>query len=419
MLKYLMRRFLLTASLALICAPAVAEPTKTDAFNAAAAWTEFTDLLRTEYGYLHGPGVDGDAILAAFQDRAVNTTTPDAFIDVLQLVAHNFADPHFIVGPLNDADYDVFPTNSDMVGRYEGGLPTIVDTRTGGDAQARGVPVGATILTIDGLPPPAAIELVMGRPVGDLSERQRNAALNIALAGKRKQRRALATRTAAGRTRFDLAPARDATVERAKHPVLAVRQVSDVTVLRLNNSLGDNTLIDHFRAAVADARGAGAIVVDLRNTPSGGNTTVARAIMGHFVTEPRPYQMHVVPSEQRRFGVERRFVEYVMPREPHFAGKVVVLGGHWTGSMGEGLMVGFDALGIPTAGSDLADLLGGLHNEDLTLSGARLDIGEEQLFHVDGTPREAFRPKLFFAREEADGDDDPLLDAAIRSLSAP
>lgn len=397
----------------------MAEPNQMNVFDAVAAWTEFTELLHTEYGYLHGPGVDGDAILAAFHDRAVSTTTPDTFIDVLQLVAHNFADPHFIVGPLNDADYDVFPTNSDIVGRYESGRPIVVDTRTGGDAQAKGVPVGGTIMMIDGLTPAAAIELVMGRPVGDLSERQRDAGLNIALVGQRKQRRALVTRTAAGRARFDLAPARDATVERAKQPVVAVRRVGDVTVLRVNNSLGDNTLIDVFRTAVAKAQGSSAIVVDLRNTPSGGNTTVARAIMGHFVTEPRPYQMHVVPSEQRRFGVERRFVEYVMPREPHFAGKVVVLGGHWTGSMGEGLMVGFDALGIPTAGSDLADLLGGLYNENLTLSGARVDIGEEQLFHVDGTPREAFRPKLFSDREEADGDDDPLLDAAIRSLNDP
>ncbi|MEJ7663499.1 MAG: hypothetical protein WKG07_30100 [Hymenobacter sp.] len=66
----------------------------------------------------------------------------------------------------------------------------------------------------------------------------------------------------------------------------------------------------------------------MRNTPSGGNTTVARGIMGHFVRREQPYQVHVVPSEERQFGVPRRFVEYVLPLAPFYPGKVVVLGGH-------------------------------------------------------------------------------------------
>jgi carboxyl-terminal processing protease len=174
--------------------------------------------------------------------------------------------------------------------------------------------------------------------------------------------------------------------------------------------------IDEFAAAVAQAAGATALVIDLRNTPSGGNTTVARGIMGHFTTRERPYQVHVVPSEQRRYGVPRKFVEYVLPRQPHYGGRVFVVGGRWTGSMGEGLMIGFDALGATTVGSELGHLLGALYNVDLATSGARVDLGLEQLFHVDGTPRERFRPKLYVEPVERTAGGDPALDAIEAAL---
>ena len=71
-----------------------------DPFDAPAAWAEFTELLRLNYAYLTRPGIDGEAILAYFELRAKAAASKEAFREVLQLVAHNFADPHFSVGPL-------------------------------------------------------------------------------------------------------------------------------------------------------------------------------------------------------------------------------------------------------------------------------------------------------------------------------
>jgi carboxyl-terminal processing protease len=187
-------------------------------------------------------------------------------------------------------------------------------------------------------------------------------------------------------------------------------------VIRIENSLGNNETIKAFAAALDQAKGTNRLVIDLRNTPSGGNTTVARGILGHFIDREHPYQVHVVPAEQRQFGVPRKFVEYVLPIAPRYRGKVIVLGGHWTGSMGEGLMIGFEAIGVRTAGSRLAHLLGALFNEQLEVSGARVDLGEEQLFDVRGKPREDFVPDLHDEREEGHGSRDALLDRALRSL---
>ena len=408
----------LAAACLLVTAPAdCAAAPAAQPYDATAAWREFDELVRLRYGYLQRPGIDGDAILRHFAPAAEASKTRAQFIDVLQLVAHNFADPHFIVGPLDDDDYAVFPTSADLFAEGVGESFSIVDVRRDSDAAARGVTPGARIVAIDGLSPQLAIERALGRSFAELSRQQKNAGINIALAGRRHHPRSLVLATASGTRSFDLAPTNalaDSIAARA--PVTVDRRPGQVAVIRIENSLGNNATIRAFASALESVRNSRRLVIDLRNTPSGGNTTVARGILGHFVEREHPYQIHVVPAEKRQFGVPRKFVEYVLPIAPRYRGKVIVLGGHWTGSMGEGLMIAFRAIGIPTAGSRLAHLLGALSNEQLERSGARVDLGEEQLFDVRGRPRENFIPDIHIEGEEGSAQGDPLLERALRAL---
>ena len=135
------------------------------------------------------------------------------------------------------------------------------------------------------------------------------------------------------------------------------------------------------------------VVLDLTDTASGGNTSVARGVMGWFVSEPRPYQVHNLPAEERETGVPRQWVEQVLPRAgKHHDGPVTVRVGRWTGSMGEGLAVGFDALGARVEGGRMAGLLGAIYDLRLERSGLVIKVPVERLYAVDGTPREAFAP---------------------------
>ena len=113
-------------------------------------------------------------------------------------------------------------------------------------------------------------------------------------------------------------------------------------------------------------------------------------------------------------GATRKFVEYVAPFGQRYMGKVYVAGGRWTGSMGEGTMIGFDAIGATTVGSDFAHLLGALSNETIDASAARVDIGTEQLFTVTGLPREDYRPQLYLPQAERTLAGDPVLMAIGR-----
>ncbi len=411
------RSFVCLAALALLSpAPVGAQDTATPAaaFDAAKSWSSFVQLLHENYGYFDRSGIDGNAILAAFADRAKAARSDKDFIDVLQLVSHNFADPHFVVGPLDRGDWSVIPTASDLFGIRDGKNFLIGEVRTGGEAALKGMRPGMTVVRIDGLSPRAAVEAVTGRPFTDLSPVQIGFAFNVALAGHRNQRRMIEVRDGR-RTRTYTLVATDDLARRVEDgPLLETERQGRLGIIRINNSLGDQRLIDAFSKALASLADTDTVLIDLRNTPSGGNTSVARGIMGHFVDHDRPYQMHVIPYETRVLGPTRRFVEYVAPFGTRYAGKLYVAGGRWTGSMGEGLMIGFDAIGATTVGSDLAHLLGALSNETIEGSAAKVDIGTEQLFTVTGLPREAYRPQIYLAQAERTPEGDPVLGAIKR-----
>ena len=153
-------------------------------------------------------------------------------------------------------------------------------------------------------------------------------------------------------------------------------------------------------------------MLDLRDTPSGGNTAVARGIMGLFVARRRPYQRHVV--EERATGTVRDWVEYVTPRglAPLRAPMVVLVDG-WTGSMGEGMAIGLDAMGRATVvGDRMAGLRGATGATVLPVSGLRASFPTERLFHVDGTPRHLWRPSV----RVPSGPGDPAMAEATRRL---
>jgi carboxyl-terminal processing protease len=60
--------------------------------------------------------------------------------------------------------------------------------------------------------------------------------------------------------------------------------------------------------------------------------------------------------------------------------------------MGEGLAIGFDAMGAKVVGEPMAGLLGAIYDHALPHSGLVLKLPTERLAAVNGTPREQFQP---------------------------
>ena len=400
--------------------PRPAAPPAEAPFDAGAAFAEFEQALRESYAYLERDDFDVDAHLARTRAAAVQTSDPRAFRRLLHRSTFAFTDPHLLVGPLDDDDPNVGPTSADLALTLQDGRFVVADVRAGSAADVAGVRPGWVVAAIGGRPVEArAAELLAGLPAP--TAHQRTYAATLAVNGARAGTRTLEFRVAGQPRTMELANPREFARRVAGLAPLSVEVRDRVGVVRFNNSLGDPATIPAFDAAVRTCLGLDALILDLRNTPSGGNTDVARAILGHFVAQARPYQVHEVPAVERRTTVPRRFVEYVLPRAPAFTGRVAVLGGRWTGSMGEGVVIGMHAAaGARTFTSDLGDLLGALHVLELPVARVTLELGAEALFHVDGTPRAAFvgDVPLPAADRDASGDD-PALRAALAWLTAP
>ncbi|MEL6706728.1 MAG: PDZ domain-containing protein [Pseudomonadota bacterium] len=394
-----MRSFRLAAalSLAIPIAAAASQPEEAsvEQWDATAAWDEFEGLLRGAYAYIERDDIDVEAQLE--RSKALAGQAPDkaAFRKIIHQTALTFMDPHLIVGPFEDSDYAIVMSAADMSARFVDGQAIVEDVRRGSPAFEAGVRPGDTLLAIDGAMPSKAALLPFGETLPVPSPAQRDYGLTLAVNGKRGSGRTLGVRGADGDARtIELVSTLEYARSLSDRDLVTLKflgensEIAHITVL---NSLGDNGTITAFDAIMEQAVGARAIILDMRETPSGGNTEVARSIIGHFAPKVAPYQMHIVPVYEREFTVPRRFVEYVYPRDPQYSGPVFVLHGKWTGSMGEGIVIGMDAATQAVSiGSDMGDLLGGLWNRDLRQSGARVDLGGEALLHVDGTPREDF-----------------------------
>ena len=392
--------------------------TVAEAFDAAAAWQEFEDTLRLFYAYVDRDDMDVEAQLQRSEAAALAATDRESFRKLLHQTALTFSDPHFLVGPLDETDYSIIPSGSDIKTIFREGRLYVLDVRARSAADNAGIRPGWEIVEIDGLPARAAARHPFGALLPKPTSRQLAYGADIAISGLRNKSRKISFRHE-GQTRDITLPATyDFSNLIRAGEILTVSRQAGIGILRINNSLGNNDLIAAFDRALEQLADSDAIIIDLRNTPSGGNTEVARSIIGHFVTGTRSYQIHEIPSLEREFTVPRRFVEQVKPRNPGFSGPVAALGGHWTGSMGEGLVIGLDAAADAyTITSDMGDLLGALSNLDLEKSGARMDIGTESLFHVDGTPREDYVADLPLRESDrlADGSD-PAMAAALEYL---
>ncbi|CAM3838469.1 hypothetical protein [Litorimonas haliclonae] len=366
----------------------------TDAkFEASSAWDEFENTFRLFYAYLDRRDVDVEQWFSVTKSSALRSQTAADFRDIIRRATYLFTDPHIIVGPLEPDSFNVFPSASDLIVHKEEDGFVIQHVRLGSPAAELGIRPNWKVLTIDGLSPKSVLSNIMKGLPFSLSQEQESYLITLALNGRRTGERELELQEGPTRShRLTLRSPRAFAADLQSEPALTTEFIDNLAVIKINNSLGNNDLISLFDNAIKNAWDKDGVILDLRNTPSGGNTEVGRSLIGHFISEERPYQIHEIPSLEREFSVPRKFIELVQPRAPYISpDKVVVLSGPWTGSMGEGITIGLNgAADVTVIASDMGDLLGGLSNRYLERSDLKLDLGTEYLTHIDGTPREDF-----------------------------
>jgi C-terminal processing protease CtpA/Prc len=373
----------------------------------AADFKTFCDFVRDEYAYFEIKKTNWDRACEFYAPRAAAAASRDAFIGVLEGAMAEIYDHHAHLGTNTAKSPRLVPTQSQLFGAWRDGKAVIVAVRDGSPAGKAGVRPGMIVSMVDGEPIEAAVIALEPKFLAAPDPAASTWALQLALAGHRDRDAVRLVVTEGSGTRdLTFAPVDTARPE----TLLSQKLVGDVGYIRFNNSLGDDALVQAFDDALAHFPNS-PLVIDLRDTASGGVSSVARGIMGRFVQTPMPYQRHESIAELRATGIRRIWVEYVAPRDPLFARPVVVLVGHWTGSMGEGIAIGLNAIrNAPVLGEPMAHLLGALDQVELPNTRIPVRVPAEKLFHVNGMPREAFIPCPVAASAGADAE----LDAALK-----
>ena len=374
------------------------------------------------YAYFDQKATDWEKVKTLYRPRLKEVTTREDLIGLLEKVLDELYDSHAHLNTNTAASPKLIPSGTDLWGEWNGDRAVITEVRSGSAAERAGLKAGVQVYGIDGESVGDAVNRRLPRALRTPDPAARNWALRAVLAGRRGVPRRIIAQT--GRTRGEFV-LEDEQVPASKddrslhHHRLAPDEVT-VGYIRIHNSLGSMELLPDFDAALKELQNTSGLILDLRDTPSGGNTTVARGIMGRFLEREGFYQKHSLPEEERATGVKRSWVEVVSPRGgPPYKGSVVVLVDHWTGSMGEGIAIGLDGLKRATVvGTRMAGLLGATHQITLPNSGIGVNVPAEKLFHVNGTPREDFVPTVLvdLLKSENQKAGDPILDAGLKEL---
>jgi carboxyl-terminal processing protease len=409
------RRFLRDALAVLAAGPALgrAAPAST---GGAADFDALWRAIDEGYAYLER-GQDWSSASARWRPRAAAARTREDLVAALEGAIAELNDEHVTLDAHRPGSLRPVPTATDLWGEWIGGQAMISAVRAGSIADVAGAVPGMRVTSIQSKPVEQAVRGMLRRN-RQADPRARDWALRRLVAGPWTGTLAIEAEFA-GRVRR-LAIARE-DVPAAGTPPLIARRIGedrDLGYLRVKNNLGDAGLVPHFDAALQQLKSTRGLILDLRETQSGGSAEVARALLGRFVTARSPWIVRAPRGTKRSADVP---VEQVSPRGPFaYAARTVVLVDRWTAGEGESLAIGLEVAAKATlVGTEMAGLRGDIRELRLPGSGIVLRYPAARVFHANGTPREVVRPAVpVDIVSPSGGPGDPILYQALKLLEA-
>src|SRR3569833_481399 len=187
------------------------------------------------------------------------------------------------------------PTSADMWAEFSGDKAVITEVRKGYGAEKVGTVAGMEVIAINDVPVKEAILPFLAHTVNAESK---SFALRLALNGDHVTKRKITLKTASGIK--DFYPDQNGMLLENIHfaEMVEAKDLGDMGYIRINNFLYDNALIPKFDSVLNTMLNKKALIIDIRETASGGNTAVARAILGRFIDKEHFYQKHELYSEE-------------------------------------------------------------------------------------------------------------------------
>ena len=353
----------------------------------AAFWTTVKD----NYAYLEKEQVDWDKVREIYQPKAGQVSNKEDFIRLMEQVINELHNGHISLNINLKSSNRIIPSGSDLLVEKSGGRYFITDLRKDFAAERCGLKPGMEVLQFNRRLIPDQLPAFLPAYTHTYTPEMNEYALGMLFAGTHDRPREITVLDhGQPKTYFPDAAAPENVREGLTESSILKNNTG---YIKINNSLGNDDLIAEFDSVLNTMMHCRSLILDLTETPGGGNSTVARAIMGRFIKRELPYQKHELDEEP--FKIRRSWVEYVSPRSPVFRRKVLVMVGHWTGSMGEGIAIGFDGMNAGTViGTRMAGLLGAISTFSMPNTHISYQVPTERLYHINGKPREDFIPRI-------------------------
>lgn len=349
------------------------------------------NTLKAEYAYFDSKLTNWEKVKKVYQQKVREVSNDTEFVRFVENVIYELYDAHISINKNLNSSFRLIPSYTDAWIVYDKGKYIVADVRPEYEAEKKGLLPKMVLISVNKKPIDKLVTNLLPKSIENPNNEIKTFFSNLIFAGRRNEQREIVISYNGNRKTFQL---KKPTFGQKKKGLLESKILkNNIGYIKINNSLGRNDLIKVFDSVVNTLLLTKAIILDVRETPDGGNTTVARAIMGKFIDEQISYQKHEYPAEERAFGVKRSWIEYVSPLEKGYYKPVMVLVGRWTGSIGEALALGFDK--IPNAkviGTKMAGLLGAITCYKFKETEINLCFPFEKLFHTNGIPREDYSP---------------------------
>lgn len=351
----------------------------------------FNDIIQEHYAYLNQQKIDWRKVVAIYKPKVEQIKSDREFIILLENLLIELQNGHSSLNVNLNTSNRLVPSGQDLFVVETNGKFWVKDVKVGSNAELAGVKIGSQVIKFNGKDIAEQLPNFLPKHVQSYTKSMRQFALDMLFSGTHDKKRSIVVQTNQATQSIELD---NRVLPNEKSTLLSVKKINSSKVLiKINNCLWNNDLIGVFDQTLDSLLKVPILILDLTDTPSGGNSTVARAIMGRFINKPMAYQQH--EYDEKAFETKRHWIEYVYPRKKMYQGKLFVMVGHWTGSMGEGMAIGFDAFQKPTVvGTKMAGLLGAIEGFNLKETNINFQIPTERLYHLNGKPREDFLPKV-------------------------
>lgn len=365
-----------------------AQETEVDHSKIQEDLNEIINDIANNYVYLKDKQVNLDSLKPYYASQIEKIETEEETVLFFEYLLDEFYDNHIMLRTNRRASYRLF---APIYVAYQNEKLVVVNCWQTQIKELEHELVGAEILTFNGLDFQEAINNFPTRCNDKTNPEVKEWIANKVLAGRYNEPRIITLKGKDDKTfEFDL----DQISYHKEEGLLAAHIENNVGIIRIHNTLGNSNLVSDFDRALDSLFSTKGLIIDLRNTLSGGNTYVARGIMSRFIKEAKPYQIHTYTEwSENNPDVERRWMEFVSPRGEQYTKPVVVLVGRWTGSMGEGLAVGFEGMGRgEVVGSEMRRLAGEVYDFGFKHQWYGYKLSTAKLYHVNGTIREEYVP---------------------------